>query len=189
MSVLKINYIFAPMKKKAPKDRVMEVAKELFQKQGFNSTGINQIIKESEVAKASFYYHFPSKNDLAIEHLNQRHLNWFEGLNEFVKKANNPTEKIIQSFEYLKFMNEKENFSGCVFLNMLAELKSENKDIHNIIKSHKTDLQSFFYQILEDSNKSFLVYMLFESCLIESQVYQSQNQIDKTIQIIKNNIL
>lgn len=186
---MKIIITFAPMKKKAPKQRVMETAKKLFQKQGFNSTGINQIIKESGVAKASFYDHFPSKNDLALEYLNQRHLSWFEGLKSFIEKEASPTGKIIQSFEYLKYMNEKEDFSGCVFLNMLAELKSENTKAHTIIKNHKTDLQNFFKEIITEEDKAFLIYMLFESCLVESQVYQSQNQIDKTIQIIQNNIL
>lgn len=177
------------MKKKAPKERIMETAKQLFQKQGFNSTGINQIIKESEVAKASFYDHFHSKNDLAIAYLNQRHISWFEGLKTFVEKETTAKQKIIQSFEYLKYMNEKENFSGCVFLNMLAELKSENIETHAIIKNHKTDLQDFFKKILPEGDKAFLVYMLFESCLVESQVYQIQNQIDSVIEILKNTIL
>lgn len=189
MSVLWKCYIFAPMKKITPKERVMQTAKQLFQKQGFNSTGINQIIKESAVAKASFYDHFPSKNQLAIAYLNQRHVTWFEGLENFVKKAKNSTEKIIQAFEYLKFMNEKEDFSGCVFLNMMAELKSENAEAHQIIKNHKTDLQNFFKQLAENEQKAFLIYMLFESCLMESQVYRNQEIINKTIEVLKANIL
>ena len=177
------------MKKKTPKERVLEVSKELFRKQGFNSTGINQIIKESNVAKASFYDHFKSKNDLAVEYLKQRHTYWFEQLNSFVEKANNANEKIILAFEYLKQKNTKESFSGCVFLNMLAELKQGYTEAYSIIKDHKKSLQNFFFEILQDEKKSFMVYMLFEACLVESQVYQSQEQINKSIEIIKTSIL
>jgi len=104
------------MKKKTPKERVLEVSKELFRKQGFNSTGINQIIKESNVAKASFYDHFKSKNDLAVEYLKQRHTYWFEQLNSFVEKANNANEKARSAnlafyVDYLKFLS---NFNNAI---------------------------------------------------------------------------
>ena len=177
------------MKKQKPKERVLETASKLFREQGYNSTGINQIVSESKVAKASFYDHFKSKDALATAYLHQRHILWFEGLKEFVNKVKPPKEKILQSFEYLKFINDKEDFSGCAFLNLLSELKHENEEVYQIIKNHKQDLQDFFTQIIEDKAKSFQIYMLFEACLTESQVYRSQNIIDKTIEILKSNIL
>ena len=76
------------MKNLKPKERVMEVASKLFREQGFNSTGINQIIKESNVAKSSFYDHFKSKDLLALEYLNNRHILWFEGLRNFISGNN-----------------------------------------------------------------------------------------------------
>ncbi|UII26928.1 TetR/AcrR family transcriptional regulator [Fulvivirga maritima] len=39
----------------SPRERILEVTSELFHQQGYNSTGINQIIKEAKVAKASLY--------------------------------------------------------------------------------------------------------------------------------------
>ncbi|MCB1192923.1 MAG: TetR/AcrR family transcriptional regulator [Leptospiraceae bacterium] len=50
--------------KLSPKKRIMEAATRLFYEQGFNATGINQIIKESGAAKASFYEYFSSKEEL-----------------------------------------------------------------------------------------------------------------------------
>jgi len=49
------------------KERVLLTAMKLFYSQGIKSTGINQIIDESHVAKASFYKYFPSKRDLIKE--------------------------------------------------------------------------------------------------------------------------
>jgi len=49
------------------KERIILKATELFYARGIHNTGINQIIKESKVAKASFYQHFPSKDDLVHE--------------------------------------------------------------------------------------------------------------------------
>ena len=49
------------------RDRILQTAMKLFYSQGMKSTGINQIIEESNAAKASFYHHFPSKRDLIKE--------------------------------------------------------------------------------------------------------------------------
>jgi AcrR family transcriptional regulator len=49
------------------RERVLLTAMRLFYSQGIKSTGINQIIEESHVAKASFYKYFPSKRDLIKE--------------------------------------------------------------------------------------------------------------------------
>ncbi len=49
------------------KDRILKVAAALFYAQGIQTTGINQIISESKVAKATFYHYFPSKDDLVRE--------------------------------------------------------------------------------------------------------------------------
>ncbi|MBL7881826.1 MAG: helix-turn-helix transcriptional regulator, partial [Chryseobacterium gambrini] len=53
----------------SPKERIIETTFELFAKQGYNSTGINQIIAEAKVAKASFYQYFKSKEELCVEFL------------------------------------------------------------------------------------------------------------------------
>ena len=54
-------------KKPSPRERIIRTATRLFYAQGVLSTGINQIIAESDIAKATFYQHFPSKNDLIRE--------------------------------------------------------------------------------------------------------------------------
>src|SRR3990170_8711751 len=47
-----------------PRDRIIDTALRLFYEQGYLATGINQIIAESQVAKATFYSHFSSKENL-----------------------------------------------------------------------------------------------------------------------------
>jgi len=56
----------------SPRDRILQVASDLFYRQGYHATGINQIIREAAVAKASFYDHFSSKEALAVAYLEQR---------------------------------------------------------------------------------------------------------------------
>lgn len=49
-----------------PKVKLIETAARLVHQQGWNATGINQILGEAKVPKGSFYYYFQSKDDLGV---------------------------------------------------------------------------------------------------------------------------
>ncbi|MDQ1165587.1 TetR/AcrR family transcriptional regulator [Flavobacterium sp. SORGH_AS_0622] len=168
----------------SPKERIMDVTFGLFANQGYNSTGINQIISEAKVAKASFYQHFKSKEDLCVAFLNARHTYWFNELNNFITDKKDTKSKILSSFDYLIYMNSKENFRGCSFLNILSEIPSDNLKILNVIQDHKKDLRKFFSNFINDETLSDHIYMLFESSLIESQMFKSNEMIEKSKIII-----
>ena len=169
---------------KSPRERIISTTFNLFAKQGYNSTGINQIISESEVAKASFYLHFKSKEDLCVEFLNVRHEYWFHELHIFSAQSEDLYSKIMNAFDFLIYMNKKENFRGCSFLNILSEIPTDNIKILNVIQSHKADLRNYFLELLKDDDLSDHIYMLFESSIIESQLYKSNELIEKSKKIV-----
>src|SRR5436190_23947816 len=51
------------------RQRILKTAQNLFYRNGYRATGINEIIDKSGVAKATFYAHFPSKEDLVLEYI------------------------------------------------------------------------------------------------------------------------
>ncbi|KAA2217682.1 TetR/AcrR family transcriptional regulator [Chryseobacterium sediminis] len=171
---------------KSPRERIIETTFQLFARQGYNSTGINQIISEAEVAKASFYQYFKSKEDLCVEFLNVRHEYWFSELNNFLAKEKDSKSKITKAFDFLVYMNGKENFRGCSFLNILSEIPMDNVKILSVIQSHKADLRNFFLELLNNDSLSDHVYMLFESSIIESQLFKSNELIEKSKKIVTN---
>ncbi|GEC73836.1 TetR family transcriptional regulator [Flavobacterium flevense] len=170
----------------SPRERILEQAAILFHHQGYNSTGINQIISEANVAKASFYQHFKSKDDLCIEFLNKRHEYWFSKLIEFTSKSKNRKEKILSAFDFIIQMNERENFRGCSFLNILSEISKEQQNILRVIQSHKNDLRIFFNQLVKDELLATHIYILFEGSIIESQLFESNEIVNKSIAIVES---
>lgn len=52
---------------KHSKEDIMAVGQELFRKQGYHNVGINDILKESDIPKGSFYNFFDSKESFAVE--------------------------------------------------------------------------------------------------------------------------
>ena len=58
-------------KKIDPRTRIMDVAERLFYTEGVRATGTERIMSVSEVAKATFYRHFESKDELVLAYLDR----------------------------------------------------------------------------------------------------------------------
>ena len=68
-----------------PCDRILAVAAELFYAEGLRATGVDTIIVKAGVAKATFYKHFPTKDDLVLAFLERRDRDWRAWLEERVE--------------------------------------------------------------------------------------------------------
>ena len=81
-------------------------------------------------------------------------------------------------------MNESENFRGCSFLNLLSEIPANNIKVLNIIQSHKKSLREYFKNLLTDNRIADHIYLLFESAIIESQLFKNQWAVTKSKTIV-----
>lgn len=166
------------MKKKTgdPKQRLLDTATTLFYNQGYHATGINQVIEEAGVARASLYLHYESKESLLLAFLHQRHIDWMAGLKGFTDEVSKPKDKIAAAFDFLFDNNEREHFRGCAFLNILSETTEKDTTVLTVIQDHKKDLRAFLGEILTNEKQSVKdhVYLLFESAIVESQLYRNQ---------------
>ena len=54
-----------------PRTRILEVAERLFYSEGVRATGTEKIMSVSDVAKATFYRHFESKDALVLAYLDR----------------------------------------------------------------------------------------------------------------------
>src|SRR5687767_12364513 len=56
----------------SPRRRLIDTATRLFYADGIHAVGIDRIIAEAGVAKATFYNHFPSKDDLVLAYIEEQ---------------------------------------------------------------------------------------------------------------------
>ena len=83
------------IKQQTPKERILKTVDRLFYEQGYLATGINQIIAEAKVAKASFYQHFPSKEALVLEYIEAHNTKFFQQLRHLEKTVRRTKGKNI----------------------------------------------------------------------------------------------
>lgn len=55
---------------------ILEIAAVAFAERGYAGTSLNEVIKGSGVTKGGFYFHFPSKESLALEVLRYKQEQW-----------------------------------------------------------------------------------------------------------------
>jgi AcrR family transcriptional regulator len=156
------------------KERIIETACRLFYSQGYNSTGINQIIEEAEVAKASLYQYFPAKEDLLAEYLKIAGEEINNMLRSAVARQETPKDKILAIFDLLIKRVKQPDFNGCDFLNIASEISKNNKTLRTIIKNQKDGIRDLFTEILKPIGKKDLsdeLYVLFDGAFVTSKVY------------------
>lgn len=167
------------MKKLGVKERIIETASDLFYNQGYNQTGINQIIDEAGVAKASMYQHFRSKEDIAVAYLIARHTMWMGKLEESVSKTKSPKAKVIGVFDYLSHWLTKVNFRGCGWQNIITDLPADCHKIRSQAVFHKNELRSWIQERLMEEEEltskkardlGGQVMVLIEGAIILSQI-------------------
>ena len=165
------------MKKHSVREQIVETASRLFYKQGYHATGINQIIDESDIAKASLYQHFASKEDLLVEYLTRKGIETNAALKAEVAKYNTPKEQVMAIFDLLAGLSASQEYYGCNFLNIVSELPVENERVRAIIKKQKDDVRALFSSILHPIHREQLadeLYMLFDGALITNKVQGAQ---------------
>ena len=62
-----------PAKNSAARERLLQTAARIFYAEGINTVGVDRIVKEADVTLATFYRHFPSKQDLILAYLQRVH--------------------------------------------------------------------------------------------------------------------
>ncbi|MEC7264634.1 MAG: TetR/AcrR family transcriptional regulator [Bacteroidota bacterium] len=162
---------------------IITTAGNLFYAQGYNSTGINEIIDKCGIAKATLYGHFKSKEDICIAYLEQRHHAFMDSLKKYVARSKAGKNQLLAIFDFLQDMYRDENFQGCWALKTLGELSPNQKKILEVIQKQKKELLLYLGEVV-GSNISNLsraqtekmsggLYLLYESAVTESHLFKN----------------
>jgi len=116
----------------SPAERIIEVASDLFYTQGYRATGINEVIKESGVAKATFYHHFPTKNDLCHTYLKTVSDNELAYLDHSVATAKGAVNRYLAPLRSLGPWLKQTEFRGCPFMHMVAEIPDHTSPLRKV---------------------------------------------------------
>ena len=126
----------------APRDRLLAAAAQLFHESGIQATGVESLIEAAGVAKATFYRHFPSKEDLVVTWLNDERTNWFKDVRTVAEeRAASPAGVIPLVFETAAEWFEAEGHRGCPYLNVAVEITDPDHPALRVVRAFLDHMQ------------------------------------------------
>ena len=132
------------------KERILAVASILFYEQGYNATGIQQIITESSLSKGAFYTHYKTKDDLGVAYMQKRNHDEITLLKQSIAHVTDPLKRYFYFIAAMKDVMVKTDFRGCAFANMCAEIPEGNHPIRKEAKFHYEAFRTLIKDIVND---------------------------------------
>ena len=133
------------------KDKILATAFRLFYAQGLRAAGIDTIIAESGVAKATFYKYFPAKDDLILAYLEQVDGVWTGQLHAAAEAAGpDAADQLVGLFDALSTACRRDGYRGCAFINAAAESASGTR-VHERTVAHKQHILAWIRDLAEQA--------------------------------------
>lgn len=132
------------------KQHLLDTAYRLFNEHGYHATGIDRILAESGVSKATLYKYFRTKDDLILAVLQQRHDQLIQLIKQAIERARERGESApLAIFDVLDRWFRNDGFFGCNFINASAEYAAAGNPVYAFAAHHKTAIQQLLEQSLE----------------------------------------
>jgi AcrR family transcriptional regulator len=148
-----------------PADRILDTAARLFYAEGLK-VGIDRIIAEAQVAKASFYHHYASKDELVVAFLRRRHatwMAWFSGRLEALCARRRPRLALVA--DVLREWFAEPAFRGCAFINAVADIGLAGEAL-GTAQSHKDELRDCLQALAERAGLAHAAAIADEALVI-----------------------
>lgn len=128
--------------------RVLDVAAELFYRQGIHAVGVEAIAAGAGVTKKTLYACFGSKDQLVTAYLVERDQRWRAWLERWVaESAAPPREKLLAVFDALEAWMDRAGFRGCGFVNALAETPDPEHPARAVVIGQKRWMRQYFEEL------------------------------------------
>lgn len=128
----------------------MDAAFDLFYRQGYEATVVNQIIKEAGISKPTFYEHFPSKEKLCVAYLKERRTNEIAKLKQAAREQETPLDRFMMPAKAIKQTMIELGYNGCPFYNMLNEVTNPNSPIAREVFLFLNGFRSLLEDVTQD---------------------------------------
>lgn len=130
------------------REKILTVATQLFESRGIHASGVDTIIAESGVAKATLYKYFPSKNQLIIEYLKAKSNRFYAWIDEKLADKTSDSREIL--FElcnlYEQWITTPE-FNGLPFHIGSVEFPDPTHPVHHYSVELSNELQHYLSKL------------------------------------------
>lgn len=128
------------------RSRLLGTATRLFYAEGIHAVGVDRIVAEAQVTRATLYRHFPGKEDLVLAYLTEAG-RAVEALIDDAVTAGSPAADTVRAISRSIARGiQTSEFRGCAFLNAVAEYPDPAHPVHRAVIEHR----QWFLEVMTD---------------------------------------
>jgi len=181
-------------RKTTTRERLITTAAELFWRQGYAQTGVNEIIQQAQATSGSFYHFFPAKEDLllaVVDHMSEK-----IQAEVFETPSSSTADPIDRLFSILSAYRRYLAANDFVFASPLASLAAEVSENHPQVRARLAEVVDGWASQIEglltdaaprlpmDTDRSVLAQFIvsaMEGAVLQARVSRSAVPFDATV--------
>jgi AcrR family transcriptional regulator len=133
------------------RQRLLDAANELFYEEGVQTVGLDRVVEQAGVAKATLYTLFGNKAGLVRAYLAARDEAIRERITrELGARYKTPRERLLGIFDVQRLTFKEPRFHGCAFARASAEAP-QGSSIEEVAEGHRGWLRSLFLDLAKEA--------------------------------------
>lgn len=112
------------------RERIIDTCYDLFTHRGIHDVGVDEVVAKANVAKATLYRHFASKDDLVLAFMDRRAEVWTNDVidRQPRQRSDDPSEQLLALFDVLdEWFHQRSDYEACSFVKTLFEVGPEGR--------------------------------------------------------------
>ena len=186
-------------RKTTTRERLIGTAAELFWKQGYAQTGVNEIIQQAQATSGSFYHFFPTKEDLLLAVVD--HVAEIFETEVFGPASDAAGTAVERLFAVLEHYRRRLLDSGFVFGSPMGSLAAEVSENHPPVRARLAEIQTAWTERIEgllvESGEPLpggvdhaavagFVISVVEGAVLQARVARSLDPFDASLSELRN---
>ena len=117
--------------------RLLTTAAGIFYREGIHAVGVDRLVSEAGVTRATFYRHFPSKDALVLAYIELEDQALRALFAEGAAGAGSPADAIELVLEGIALDVRQHHTRGCPFINAAAEFPDPAHPVRIAVRAHR----------------------------------------------------
>lgn len=123
-----------------PRERLLQTAAQLFYREGITGVGVDRVLAEAGVTRATMYRHFAGKEALVVAYLELEDATirgYFASAADGVSPDSDPAELVERVIDGIADDAARYHTRGCPFINASAEYPDPHSAVRDVVRGHR----------------------------------------------------